>query len=102
MRYPRSPIDGKLYGGDGAQGQLAVVEPATGDRVDFNVPGLPAGSPFGGAWFDAAGRLFLYQNSGAIYEIDVVTHQIVDIQTGPGSSRNDGAACVSPPKSLRR
>ncbi len=93
-----SPVDGKLYGGDSAQGQLAVVEPSTGDRVDFDVPGLPSGSPFGGAWFDASGRLFLYRNSGAIYEIDLAGSDlsgptIVDVQNGPGSSRNDAAAC---------
>ena len=49
---------------------------------------------FGGAWFDASGHLFLYQNSGAIFEIDVETLQIVDMQSGPSSSRNDGAACI--------
>ncbi len=91
-----SPIDGMLYGGDSTSGQLASVDPTTGARTDVNVTGLPSGSAYGGAWFDNTGRLFLYRNSGAIYEIDLSGPTVVDVQTGPGATRNDGAACIPP------
>ncbi|MEE8523415.1 MAG: hypothetical protein V3T72_05750, partial [Thermoanaerobaculia bacterium] len=89
-----NPADGLLYGGDSTSGQLAVLDPATGVRTDVNVTGLPSGSGYGGAWFDAAGALFLYQNSGSLYEIDLSGPTVVNTQTGPGASRNDGAACI--------
>ncbi len=91
-----SPIDGMLYGGDSTSGQLATVDPTTGARTDVSVTGLPSGSAYGGAWFDNTGRLFLYRNSGAIYEIDLSGPTVVDVQTGPGATRNDGAACIPP------
>ncbi|MEE8524200.1 MAG: hypothetical protein V3T72_09740, partial [Thermoanaerobaculia bacterium] len=94
-----NPTDGLLYGGDHTNGQLATLDPATGARtdvflVDTGLGTLPTGTSFGGAWFNALGRLFLYRNNGTIYEIDLSVPTIVDIQTGPGSSRNDAAACV--------
>jgi uncharacterized repeat protein (TIGR01451 family) len=103
------PTNGLLYGGDSSQGQLAILNPATGVRTDVAVAGcspvtttcnaaaLPSGVAFGGAWFNSAGRLFLYRNGGTIYEIDLAGPQIVSTQTGPGSSRNDAAACVLVP-----
>ncbi len=92
-----SPIDGFLYGGDQTGGQLARLDPATGTRTDFNVGGggIPSGTAYGGAWFNAAGTLFLYRNNGEIYEIDVSGPTLLDTQTGgPSSSNNDGAACI--------
>ncbi len=90
------PINGLLYGGDSTHGQLAVLDPVTGVRTDFNIAGLPSGTAFGGAWFDALGSLFLYQNDGFIFQIDLAGPTIVNIQPGPGSTRNDVAACIDP------
>ena len=68
------PDDGMLYGGDDDQGELAVLDPATGDRTDKAVDGcnpvsatcdadsLPTGIGFGGAWFKSDGDVFLFQN----------------------------------------
>ncbi len=92
-----SPIDGLLYGGDQTGGQLARLDPATGIRTDSAVGGggIPSGTAYGGAWFNAAGTLFLYRNSGEIYEIDLSGPTLLDTQTGgPSSSNNDGAACI--------
>lgn len=100
-----NPADGWLYGGDNYDGQLARLDPASGERKDFAVaamPGLPAltgGIAFGGAWFEATGRLFLYQNSGLVFEIDLgdlaaPEPRIVAVQAAPASSRNDAAACT--------
>ncbi|MEE8522568.1 MAG: PQQ-dependent sugar dehydrogenase, partial [Thermoanaerobaculia bacterium] len=89
-----NPADGRLYGGDSTSGQLAVLDPVTGVRTDFNVTGLPSGDAYGGAWFNVAGQLFLYRNNGEIYEIDLAGPTVVDVRTGPGATRNDGAACV--------
>ena len=100
--------DSLLYGGDDADGELAILDPTTGIRTDVPVAGcavigpscsassLPTGGGFGAAWFDAAGSLFLFENIGNIFEIaDVTTAPvIVSTQTGPSSAFNDGAACV--------
>jgi hypothetical protein len=100
-----NPADGRLYGGDNYDGQLARLDPVSGQRKDFAVapalglPGLKAGSAFGGAWFEATGRLLLYQNSGMVFEIDLddpaaPAPKIVAVQAAPTSSRNDAAACM--------
>ncbi|MEM7357436.1 MAG: hypothetical protein AAF657_41870, partial [Acidobacteriota bacterium] len=91
------PTNGLLYGADNTDGgQLAVIDPVTGVRTDFDVPGLPTGNAFGGAWFDAAGQFFAYRNNGVIYEIDISGPTIVSVQTGgPSSTLNDGAACIA-------
>jgi hypothetical protein len=102
-----NPTNGNLYGGDQTGGQLAVLNPTTGVRTDSAVAGcavitptcteasFPAGTAYGGAWFNAAGRLFLYRNTGTIYEIDLTGAPIiVGTQSGPGSTNNDGAACI--------
>ncbi len=98
--WAASPIDALLYGGDSSGGQLAILDPATGVRTDFNLVDtglgtLPTGTAFGGAWFDASGRLFLYRNSGEIYQVDLSVPTIVDIENGPGATRNDAAACAT-------
>jgi uncharacterized repeat protein (TIGR01451 family) len=99
--WAASPIDGLLYGGDSTSGQLAILNPATGVRTDVNLTDtglgtLPSGTAFGGAWFNTAGELFLYRNNGQIYTIDLSVPTIVNVQTGLGSTRNDGAACIPP------
>ncbi|MEE8526516.1 MAG: hypothetical protein V3T72_21485 [Thermoanaerobaculia bacterium] len=100
--------DGNLYGGDRDDSdQVARIDlasyagGATITRTDFADTGLGLSGTeaFGGAWFDALGTLFLYRNGGIIFEvIDVTggtpTMEVVDSQLGPGSSRNDGAACA--------
>jgi extracellular elastinolytic metalloproteinase len=100
-----NPVDGRLYGGDNYDGELARLDPVSGVRTDFEVavspglPGLAHGSAFGGAWFDATGRLFLHQNSGTIFEIDLgnpaaPTPTIVAADSGPAVDRNDAANCA--------
>ncbi len=100
-----NPIDGLLYGGDHYDGELARLDPVSGARDDFAVaalpglPDLPHATSFGGSWFEATGHLFLYQNSGSIFEIDLgdledPTPTVVAVQDGPGSGRNDATACM--------
>lgn len=89
-----NPTDGRLYGGDSSGGELAMLDPATGVRTDVAVSGLPSGIPFGGAWFNAAGRLFLFQDNGNVFEIDLAGPTIASTQTGPESAATDAAACV--------
>ncbi len=92
-----SPLDGLLYGGD-RDGELVILDPATAERVDLAVPGLPGGKGYGAAWFNAAGRLFLYWNDGEIFEIDVTGPPIIVSSHAESSSRrNDGARCIPPP-----
>jgi Repeat of unknown function (DUF6923) len=94
------PVTGLLYGGDrtgaGGNAQIAILDPATGIRTDTAVVGLPTGVAYGGAWFNAAGELFLYRNDpGQIFKIDLSGPTLVGTpQDGPSSGFNDSAACV--------
>ncbi len=89
--------DGLLYGGDSLHGQLAIVDPGTGIRsdhalIDTGLGELPAGSAYGGAWFNDAGHLILHRNDGQVYEIDLDVPAIVAIGPGRASLYNDGTA----------
>lgn len=94
-----SPIDGFLYGASGPTGALYKMSP-TGVTTQIAGPGfLPSGGAtldaYGGAWFNAAGRLFLYRNVGEIYEVDLSGPTIASTQVGgPESTFNDAAACA--------
>ncbi len=97
------PTTGLLYGGDrtgqGGNAELAMLDPATGVRTDRVVTGLPTGVSYGGAWFNAAGELFLYRNNpGQIFKINIDDPDNPTLvgapQDGPSSSFNDSAACV--------
>ncbi len=78
------------------EGQLARLDPATGQRTDQAIPGLPAGKGYGAAWFNAAGRLVLYWNAGEVFEIAVSeTPTIVDSYPESACKRNDGASCTA-------
>jgi hypothetical protein len=98
-----NPANGLLYGGDRVQGQVAVLNTTTGIRTDYAVTGLPSGDgpqAYGGAWFDANGRLYLYRNNGEIYGIDLgadlLTPTVVFSQTAAlSSTRNDATACAA-------
>ena len=105
-----NPNDDRLYGGDQwgegpfspTGGQLSVLDPGANPavRTDYDVPGLPRGTAFGAAWYDSLrDTVFLYRNSGTIYEIDVsdlagAGPTIVNSWSAPASSRNDGAFCA--------
>ncbi|WP_440954487.1 DUF7507 domain-containing protein [Methanosarcina sp. Mfa9] len=106
-----NPNDGLLYGGDqwgngsGTPAQLSVLNTTTGDRTDYDLVGtpLPRG-PYGAAWFDIVrDTVFLYKNTGTIYEIDVsdlggAGPSILNSWTAPASTRNDGTFCPSAPQ----
>ncbi len=87
--------NGVLYGAD-REGHLAELNPADGHRIDRQI-GLPGGKGFGAAWFNASGILFLYLNSGSIFEIEDVagSPSIINSYSVSSSKRNDGASCVA-------
>ena len=100
--------DGNLYGGNWKSGNLAMLDLGTAGQAAWNEiqlkdtggsnTFLPTGVAYGGAWANAAGGLFIYQNDGEIYTIDMDDPDgptILGMQTGPGSSRNDAAACAA-------
>jgi hypothetical protein len=107
------PTNGLLYGGKDTDDnhKLAVLDPTTGDRRDYGVGGPGIGTStlgFGAAWFNAAGELFLYNNDGTIYTVDIndctdpsldsCSPVTVEVQSGgPTSQFNDGAACAAGP-----
>jgi hypothetical protein len=100
-----------LFGAD-RQGQIGMLDTTTGIRVDTIPQAGPDGGlasfpttgsdGYGAAWFNSAGELFVYQNSGKIYKIDLGPDPtdssdwtVVDIQSGDPTTRNDGAACAA-------
>ena len=100
-----NPDDGMLYGAAGENigpnAEIFKLDPNTGDISSVGQPaGLPLatgnGRYYGGAWFDAAGHLFVYQNSDHIYEIDLAGPTVVDdFEGAAGSSQfNDAGACA--------
>jgi hypothetical protein len=97
------PTDGRLYGGDHTNWQLAILNPATGDRTDVDID-LPNDGTlgYGAAWFNAAGRLFLYHNSGKIYAVDnvdtsptLVGDPYPLVNATLTTRNNDGANCAA-------
>lgn len=76
--YPKAGID-LLFGAD-KEGDLAILDPNTGERADLEIPHLlpqlesEERYGYGAAWFDHDGKLFLYSNQtpsgfGEVYEI---------------------------------
>ncbi len=102
-----NPDDGKFYGGDRSDGQLAILELEKvgsqwiGLREDRNMsepPQLPTGVAFGGAWFNARGNVVLHRNGlgGTRYEVEVSNRVILaEENSALQSGLNDGASCVS-------
>jgi hypothetical protein len=87
-----NPVDGLLYGGDQLNGTLATLDPGSGVRSTFAVDGLASGTAFGAAWYDpTVGDVFLYRNSGTIFQIDPATKTIMAEWAADPVSRNDGA-----------
>lgn len=102
-----NPIDGKLYGADGLcnpNAQIYQLDPDTGSVTNLgNASALPCSNSgdaqyYGGAWFNAEGRLFVYRNNDWIYQIDLGVSPPAVLsgqQGGAGSSQfNDAAACA--------
>ncbi|MHC5144858.1 MAG: DUF7507 domain-containing protein [Planctomycetota bacterium] len=114
-----NPLDGMLYGGapQVSPARIWQLNPDTGEMTivpGSGAIGLPNGTgtldAFGGAWFNAAGHLFLYRNVGEIYEVDLDSStpvggcdtgpcpELLSIQFGgPTSTFNDATACTGAP-----
>ena len=97
-----NPDDQRLYGGDSNHNQLAVVNPANGERSDYEVNSEScdfsaiSGGGFGGARFDADGHLVLHRGPRQ-YIIDVETRTCLGQRSDfRPSSRFDAAACRLP------
>jgi uncharacterized repeat protein (TIGR01451 family) len=97
-----------LYGGARVANNsfhVARLDPQTGSRTNILILPVPASDPnlgYGAAWFDAAGRLFLYHNSGRIWAVDDVdtTPTLVAgpyplVNTTLNTRNNDGANCAA-------
>lgn len=106
-----NPVDGNLYGADGLCNPVAQIYKLnvnTGAITALATPvgglGLPCSNSgnaqyYGGSWFNAQGKLFVYRNNDFIYEVDITqSPPVVDsIQQGKaGSSQfNDATACAA-------
>jgi len=75
--------------------QLVRFDPATGVMSSPGaLTGIPNG-PYGAAYADAAGYLYMSNNTtGTIYRIDVSTRVAIAAAAGPASGGNDGARCA--------
>jgi len=95
-----NPIDGYLYGADYTPDSVIYkLDPTDGSVSNLGHPeGLPAGVAYGGAWFNAAGVLFVFRNNDEIYQIDVTQSPPEMLNSLEGetdsSTYNDAAACA--------
>jgi|GEM_PF-6003376 len=103
-----NPVDERFYGYDSRDGQMVSFQfdPAGGA---INLDPLPNSSPPGGsggfgaigaAFFDAAGNFFGYQNSGALFRINInpgVSDRYTLISSATQVGQNDGTACPYTP-----
>jgi len=105
-----NPVDGNFYSYESSAGQLARIDPNTGNVTFFDA--VPTDlRAVGAIFFDALGNLFAYENAtGTIYRAgevnrleDPQTDQVTFIQvaSGLGSvAQNDGASCPFAPIDL--
>ncbi len=97
-----NPVNGKLYGADMRDGQLAEIDLGGSPhaRTDYNLDGgnLPTGvtsdDAYGGARYAANGDIIVYRNLGEEYAIDLKTMTWSTPEGCPDTlGRNDGATC---------
>lgn len=112
-----NPLDGKLYGYDKGAQQVVFFDPD--DGLNISTPITPdilpiAGGDFallnslpqnvGATFFDGAGNLFLYHNSGEFFQVKVGVgsttgnREIVNLSAAEQVNDNDGSACPFAPK----
>ncbi|MCW2874829.1 MAG: hypothetical protein JWL99_6149, partial [Streptomyces oryziradicis] len=97
-------INGTFYGvapsagGTGAA-HLVSFNAATHAVTDLGtVVGTTSPDPFGAAYADAAGNLYVSDNTtGSIYRINPITRATILLSNGPPSGGNDGARCATAP-----
>ncbi|MEN5206632.1 hypothetical protein ABE493_00710 [Stenotrophomonas terrae] len=103
-----SPTDGMLYAVNGGTGHPWRINPVTGQVTVLTGISLPVGtSNVGAVFFDGAGTMYAYDNSGIIYRVFNVDGSgtlAYDVLTSNAAKTNnvDGAACpnlapVGPP-----
>jgi uncharacterized repeat protein (TIGR01451 family) len=103
-------IDGYLWGLEAPQsaGNFVRIDPVTGATTTFPNSIIPTGATYGAAWTYGNGNVgFSNNTTGGVYEVAITnpasaspTFTLVSSVSGPGSSRNDGASCVSQPLDL--
>ncbi|MGB5970971.1 MAG: isopeptide-forming domain-containing fimbrial protein [Spirulinaceae cyanobacterium] len=108
--FALNPLDGNFYAfSRDRPGQIIYFDPTqvSPNIQSMNINGLPtvnAPDNVGAAFFDGAGNLFLYQNSGSLYTVNVGVDGSGDGNTAtrlsPAESvrDNDGSACPFAPK----
>ena len=109
-----NPVDNYLYGIDGStedkgnnnfRNHLYRINPSTGTATDLGNIGITGNNyPFGAAYFDNEGTLYISQNlTGYIYKIKNVSngdHSAQFLRKGPKTNDNDGARCSNSPVPL--
>ena len=91
----RNPYDGTVYGYDSRQNKMVTVE--IGQVNNYQFPSI--GEQFTGLFFDKAGNLYGYGDSGGstsrkFFKIDKISSEVTYIEDGPIG--NDGDACGCP------
>jgi uncharacterized repeat protein (TIGR01451 family) len=102
-------VDGYLWGLQTATSETFVrIDPATGATTTFPNALIPTGASYGAAWTYGNGNVGFSNNAtGQVYEISITnpssaspSFQVVSNVSGPASTGNDGASCVSQPLDL--
>ena len=93
------PLTEVLYGFDGLNGRLVIIDPETADIDDTNYPAVGTVSSMASLFFDAFGNLYGYgrpqgsPDMNTLFKIDTRTGHIVEVAKGPVAAGNDGCTC---------
>ncbi|WP_170061889.1 beta strand repeat-containing protein [Hymenobacter chitinivorans] len=95
-----SPTTNSIYGSSELNDLLKIVVTTVGG-VEKGVlttiaSGNTTGEIVGSNFFDVAGNLYTYSNSGGIYSVDVNDGTSTLISTVDAASNSDGASCINP------
>lgn len=92
-----NPTDNMLYG-VATPGVVYRIDPVTGAT---STVGAATSNAIGSAFFNAAGTLYGYQNSGVFGTIDLTTGAFTQTGTPGSATQSDGASCpFGPPPSI--
>ncbi|UOQ53924.1 beta strand repeat-containing protein [Hymenobacter cellulosivorans] len=95
-----SPTTNSIYGSSELN-DLLRIEVTTVNGTEKGVlttiaTGNTSGDIVGSNFFDVAGNLYTYSNSGGIYSVNVTTGASTLISTVDAASNSDGASCINP------
>ncbi|WP_374441520.1 hypothetical protein [Epilithonimonas sp.] len=90
-----SSVTNLFYAVDQTSEKLVSINPVNGNVTFIGSAISP--SVFGAMFGSSTGTIYGSENSGGLYQFNLITGQRVLISASPSSSNNDGAHCVTSP-----